>query len=138
MEIIALDIGTKRIGVARADSVARIPQALPLISVDGTEFYKIEQIIHELDSEIVIAGLPRSMSGQETKESERIRERITKLSEQLDKEIIFQDETLTSVGAQKIIEDSSNLFKKKNKDSLAAAIILQDYLKESFKDGTKE
>src|SRR4051812_16581981 len=65
-QILALDVGTRRIGVARADSVSRIAFPLTTIDVDGDELKKISQLITENDPMVLVVGYPRNQSGEPT------------------------------------------------------------------------
>lgn len=125
--IIALDIGEKRIGVARVSLSAKIPEVLEFIKVDGTEFKKIDELAIEQGAEIIVVGLPRNLDGEETQQSQTARESVEKMRKKMDYEFIFQDESLTTVKATDLI-NQDDAFEYKDKDSIAAAIILKDYL----------
>jgi putative Holliday junction resolvase len=127
-EIIALDVGSKRIGVARANSIARIPEALETVLVDGEEISRIEQIADGLSAKKIVIGLPRNQSGDETLQSQYVRDFAQKL-ERFD--IIWQDESLTSVSAEASLQQSGKNYSKADVDALAAAQILMDYLNQS-------
>lgn len=124
--ILALDVGTKRIGVAMAD--VTVPIAIPLetVEVDGSELEKIAKIIKDKSAEKVVVGYPRNQSGDATDQ--------TKVSEVFGKrvmayvDIVFQDESLTSVMAEERLKRSGKPYQKGDIDALAAAIILQDSL----------
>ena len=129
MKIIGLDVGTKRIGVARADSSVRIAVPQCTISVDGTEFEQISRISRVYDAECFVIGLPRNSEGVETEQSRYSRDFAKKLKKTLPKaKICFQDESLTSVEAEKNLKNRKKGFKKGDIDAEAAAIILQDFL----------
>ncbi len=124
-EVLALDVGGKRIGVARANTVARIPEPLATILVDGTEVEQITELAKAHDVTKLVVGLPRNQSGDETAQSQLVRDFAAKLE---GFEIIWQDESLTSVNAEEILQQSGKKFSKTDVDSLAAAQILNDYL----------
>ena len=68
----ALDVGTKRIGIAVADSAIKI--AIPLITIDNDEtqesaIKQIIQLISKEEIDILVVGLPRNQSGEETPQS---------------------------------------------------------------------
>ena len=140
MKIIGLDVGTKRIGVARADSVTRIAVPSGFISVDGTEWTEIAKLAKLYSTNWFVLGLPRSNEGNETKQSLYVREFSKKLLQNLpDAKIRFQDESLTSVEAEERLKSHKKTYEKGEIDAEAATIILQDFL-ESFnkKDLNKE
>ena len=124
--LLAVDVGTKRIGVAVAD--VAVPIAIPLttLDVDGTELEKLASIIKEKSVDKVIIGYPRNQSGDATDQtgvSEAFGKRVMSHAD-----IVFQDESLTSVMAEERLKRSGKPYEKGDIDALAAAIILQDYL----------
>ncbi len=131
MKLIALDVGSKRIGVAKADSSVRIAIPYSAVEVDGTEFKKIASLARAWDINSFVIGLPRNSHGEETEQSRYVR----KFAQQLKREIegarvCFQDESLTSVEAEKRLKNRKKGYKKGDIDSEAAAIILQDFLEQ--------
>ncbi len=124
-ELIALDVGEKRIGVARANTIAKLAEPLTTINVDGSEVEQINDICEKHDAKKLVIGLPRNQSGEETKQSELVRDFAEHLKEY---EIIWQDESLTSVSAEEKLRQSRKKFEKSDIDSLAATQILSDYL----------
>ena len=69
MKIISLDVGEKRIGVAKADSVIRIAIPIGFIDVDGSEWQEISRIAKLNNTNFFVLGLPRSNEGNETAQS---------------------------------------------------------------------
>lgn len=135
MKIIGLDIGTKRIGVARADSDTRIAIPSGYIDVDDSKWDKIEKIAKLYNTSWFVLGLPRSNEGNETKQSLYVRQFAKELLQRIpDAKIRFQDESLTSVVAEERLQSRKKTFQKGEIDSEAAAIILQDFL-ESLNNG---
>ncbi len=131
MKLIALDVGTKRIGVAKADSKVRIAIPYNAIEVNGEEFQKISSLARAWDIDNFVLGLPRSNEGNETKQSAYVRKFAKELKRQIpEAKICFQDESLTSVEAEKRLKGRKKSTKKGDIDSEAAAIILQDFLEE--------
>jgi len=127
-DILALDLGTKRIGVARADATSRLPEPLDAILVDGREFSVVKDLLAQHKVDILIIGKPRNSKGSETKESDRVTEVADKLSQAIgDVEVIMQDESLTSLNAEELMIKCKD-YNNASKDSMAACIILQDYL----------
>lgn len=136
MKLIALDVGTKRIGVAKADSNVRIAVPYSAIEVDGEEFQKIASLARAWDINSFVLGLPRNASGEETEQSRYVRHFAKQLKESLpDAKICFQDESLTSVEAEKRLKGRKKGYKKGDIDSEAATIILQDFLEEHMGKG---
>ena len=130
---LALDVGERRIGLAMADSQVKI--AVPFGWRENSE--KIIQEITELvlrhDIDVIVVGYPRNQSGEPTKQTEFVEDFVKQLADiELDTEIVFQDESLTSVQAEQRL---GNKIKDKGEiDAEAASIILQDFLEEKYEN----
>lgn len=125
--LVGLDVGEVRIGVALASTDVRIAVPFDTIEVDGTEIEKIAKIVIDENADTIVVGYPRNQSGDSTKQTEFV-EQFAKGLEDFDAEIVFQDESLTSVLAEERLSKQRRSFTKGDIDSEAAAIILQDYL----------
>lgn len=130
--ILALDVGDRRVGVALADSQIKI--AVPYGYLDQGD-YIIQQITelmidHSID--IVVVGYPRNQSGEATKQTESVEQFAKQLAEiDIDAELVFQDESLTSVEAERRL---GRVKDKGEIDAEAASIILQDFLEQNYAD----
>ena len=132
MKIIALDIGTVRIGIATSDIMEIIASAYESYrrkNLDSDVNY-IAQLVTNLDAGLVVIGLPLKMDGTEGQSVEMAKSFGDELAKIINVPICYQDERLSTVTAQKIlIESGMRREKRKDKvDSLAATIILQTYL----------
>ena len=124
--ILALDLGEKRIGLARASMAARLPEPLPLLGNDENFVARLKALIEEYSVDTLVIGLPRNGSGQETAQSSWARQFAESvLRPNFSGDIVFQDETLSSVAAESY---DSSLIAKFGLDSLAALEIMKDYL----------
>ncbi len=138
MRVLALDVGTRRIGVAFADTSVRIAIPREMIPVDGNELANIAKSLRLEKAEVLVCGFPRNSKGEATKQTELVQEFVEKLKDYLVEkgqnlpEIRFQDESLTSVMAETQLSQKKELTRKDRVngivDSEAAAIILQDFL----------
>lgn len=129
MRILSLDVGEKRIGVARADSNTRIAVPIGFINVDGSEWQEIARLARLNNTNLFILGLPRSNEGNETAQSRYVRNFAKALSDKIPgAKIKFQDESLTSVEAENRLKVKKKKYIKGDIDAEAAAIILQDFL----------
>ncbi len=131
--ILALDVGGRRIGVARANTIARLPGPLTTLINDQSIFDKLAKIIQEEQVVSIVVGLPRGMNGQETKQTVHTRQFIEGLKRHFSIPVYSQDEALTS---QKAEQEILTHPKKQNMgmiDALAATFILEDYLRQSNK-----
>ena len=126
--ILALDVGGKRIGVARANSFVKIPQALDAIAVNGDEITAILDLVNTHEIDTIVVGWPRNMSGKETKQTEITAGFVKKLK-QANLKVKLQDESLTSVEAEERLKQIKKNYDKSEIDSQAAKIILEDYLR---------
>lgn len=126
--LLALDVGEKRIGVAIADSIGRLAAPLTTLEVDGTEVIRLQRLLlgHEITH--LVVGLPRNMQGEETAQSQLIRQFVKLRLQALGLPISFQDESLTSVAAETALTGRKRGFTKADIDAHAATLILQDYL----------
>jgi putative Holliday junction resolvase len=125
--IIALDIGEQRIGIARAHTIARLPE--PLVTLQNDKFKtELTKLIEAENVERVVVGLPRSMSGRDTAQTEYVRNFIDQL--QLTVPVAFQDESVTSIKAEEYLRLHKKEYTKGDIDAAAATLILQDYLEE--------
>lgn len=132
MRVIGLDLGDKTIGVAVSDPSGLIAQGIRTIKRKNIK-YDIDEIIKIIDeykAEKIIVGLPKNMNGTMGSSSQKVIEFSEKVKKRIDIEIIFQDERLTTVSAQRILieADLSREKRKKVVDTVAATYILQTYL----------
>ena len=119
---IGLDVGAKRIGVARGNDIARLATPMAILPVDGQEIEAIGKIAASEGAKDIVVGLPRGLDLRETAQTEATREFAQRL-EPLCLELHWQDEAGTSKQAE---QESDG--KGKHLDDKAAAIILQDFL----------
>ena len=132
--LMALDVGTRRIGVALADSTVKISIPFTTIEVDdesSSEIEQINEIIIREEIDTLVIGLPRNQSGEETAQSSYTKKKYKNFELSVDK-IEFQDESLTSVQAENLLKSYKKPYSKGDIDMTAASIILQDYLEENF------
>ena len=129
MRIIGLDVGTKRIGVAKADTSVRIAIPNGYVLVNGQEIPEILRIARLNDTNFFVVGLPRSNDGNETAQSAYARKFADTLAASIPgARIYFQDESLTSVVAEERLKKRKKNFEKGEIDAEAASIILQDFI----------
>ena len=124
---LALDVGEKRIGVAMADAAVKIAVPIETIGVDGSELEAIAKYIAREEADVVVVGYPRNQSGDPTAQTSYVEEFVKKI-EVFAPNIVFQDESLTSVMAENRLKELGKPYSKADIDAHAAAIILQDYL----------
>ncbi len=131
ISLVALDVGDKRIGIAHADTSVRLAVAYSTIDVDDFILERIREVVAELEPKVIVVGLPRNQSGHTTPQTKKVRDFAKKLAI-FNIEIAFQDESLTSVLAEKYLKSLGKPYARAEIDSHAAAIILGDYLESHF------
>ena len=132
MRILALDHGTKRIGVAVSDETKTIAQPLEYIPAEPFADFlaRLRQLVREKEIEQILVGLPRNMDGSYGPAAQKVEAFVAVLRGAITVPIKMWDERLTSAQANKIlIQAKVRRDKRKEKvDKMAAAILLQSYL----------
>jgi putative holliday junction resolvase len=132
MRILALDHGTKRIGVAVSDETKTIAQPLEYIPAEPFADFlaRLKKVLVEKEIDLVLVGLPRNMDGSYGPAAQKVETFVGVLKAAITIPIKTWDERLTSSQAHKIlIQGNVRREKRKEKvDKLAAAILLQSYL----------
>ncbi len=127
--IVSLDVGEKRVGVAMANTLARLASPLTTL-LRGDDFW--EQLQHILQREAVthlVVGLPRNLSGVETAQTLATRHFADELRTRFAMPVTLQDEALTSRQAESELRRRGKPYEKGDIDALAATYILEDYLR---------
>jgi len=128
----ALDVGDKRIGVAVSDALRLTAQ--PIGTVErrslAADCASIQLMLEPYDVEKVIAGLPLNPRGQEGEQADRVRHFCTRFISETGREVVFQDERLTTAeGDRMLIESGMRRNRRRQvRDRIAAALILQAWL----------
>ncbi len=126
MSYLAIDYGTKRVGVA----VSRGSLAVPLVVLPNQEnlFSELERIIAEEKAQKVIVGLSESEMAIKTKNF------VLELKKRTDIPVIFIDETLSSQEVEQRLRQAGIKQKVRNGpiDHFAAALILEDWLEQNY------
>ncbi|MCI6157391.1 MAG: Holliday junction resolvase RuvX [Peptoniphilaceae bacterium] len=127
-----LDLGTRTIGVAVSDPTQQIAQAVTTIrrSSFRDDLAKLRAIIEEYDVNIVVIGLPKHMNNDEGASAQRARSFGVELRKATGLEIDYQDERLSTVTAEQVLQQSGvrRENRKKYIDRIAATVILQAWL----------
>ena len=132
MRILALDHGTKRIGVAVSDETQTIAQPLEYIAAEPFADFlvRLKTILAGKQVDLVLIGMPRNMDGSYGPAAQKVETFVTVLKNAITIPIKLWDERLTSTMANRIlIQGNVRRNKRKEKvDKMAAAILLQSYL----------
>ncbi|MGC9942413.1 MAG: Holliday junction resolvase RuvX [Verrucomicrobiota bacterium] len=132
MRILALDHGTKRIGVAVSDETKTIAQPLEYILADPPADFRerLEKILLEKEIDLILIGMPRNMDGSYGPAAQKVQAFVGDLKAVTTLPIKLWDERLTSAMANRaLIQGHVRRDQRKEKvDKMAAAILLQSYL----------
>lgn len=132
MKVLALDIGTVRIGVATSDIMEIIASSYEVYrrKDDQADVEHFVKLVSDLNVGEIIIGLPLKLDGTEGTSVQMAKEFGEKLSKRVSVPIIYEDERLSTVSAQRILIESG-MRREKRKDTVdgvAATFILQTYL----------
>jgi putative Holliday junction resolvase len=133
MRVMAIDYGTRAIGVAISDELQITSRPLLTLRRGKGQWRPLEQIcrlVLEHEIGLLLVGLPLRMDGTRGDAARRVEEVINSLRKRLSLPVVAVDERLTSREADAILrEHGAGLRERRERsDELAAAIILQQYL----------
>src|ERR1700722_18365534 len=132
MRILAIDHGTKRIGLAISDELGIIAQPLEFVLAEPFNKFleRLKEIIQSKQVELLLVGMPRNMDGSYGPAALKVEEFVAVLKGAVAIPIKLWDERLTSAQANRyLIQANVRRDKRKEKvDKTAAAILLQSYL----------
>lgn len=139
MRILGLDVGTKTVGVAVSDPLGVIATGVTTIDRVGIrkDTGKVIDYIREYDCDTVVIGLPLSLDGEDSVQTQKVRDFRTMLENKLRSsgplskvKIEWQDERYSTVEAEEVLIEAnmSREDRKKIIDRQAAIVILQRYL----------
>lgn len=130
--VLALDLGTRRIGLAVSDELGFTAQGLPTLLRRNirADLDALSQLASERNVDRILLGDPRRMNGEAGRQSEWVREFAMRLEKRLGLPIEFWDERLTSREAERTLRGSGIAHQERKAaiDRLSAVILLQSYL----------
>ncbi len=129
--VLALDVGSARIGVAVASLSARLPQPLTTLPNNDDVFDRLEAIVKDEGVTVLVVGLPRGLEGQSTGQTKDTTAFTEQLKSRFSLPVHLQDEALTSQQATAELEARGKDYKREDVDALAAVYILGDWLGEN-------
>lgn len=133
MRYLALDLGTKTLGIAVSDKTNSLSSSLGTIKYNKYEdlIKEIQNLLTKYDIDKIILGFPKNMNNTVGEAAERTLKFKEVLENNFDNEIILIDERLSTVEAENILltNDMSRMKRKKIIDGVAAMIILDTYLR---------
>ena len=126
-QLVGIDYGTKRIGVAVSDLMQMTATPLKIVS----SMDELKKLLADRTVGGFVIGLPRQMNGEEGEQAKVTRAWAQKLEKQYSLPILFWDERLSSAAVSRIFVEQADLSRKRQKqvmDKVAAAYILQGAL----------
>jgi putative Holliday junction resolvase len=132
VRILALDVGTKRIGLAVSDPLGLTAQGLGVLDRKDwdRDLVRLQEIAHPYRVQEILVGLPRHMDGRPGEQVEEILALARALAEALGAQVVTWDERLSTVEAERLLiqADLSRKRRRRVVDQVAASLILQAYL----------
>ncbi len=132
MVIISVDLGKARTGLAISDATGFLASPLDMIEEKSPTklLEKVAQIVQSEKAQLVVVGLPKNMDGSEGESAQNARAFAQSLSEKTGVKTVMQDERGTTITAHGYLSqrDVKGKKRKAKVDTVAAAIILQNYL----------
>ncbi len=126
--ILGLDIGSVRIGVAKSLWPDGIPTKVSVLPNDDRFKDNLKELIDELNAKFIVAGLPRSLNGNETEQTRLITKFVDDLKQTINVPIYLQDEAATSIKAEEELKANNKDYSKADIDALSAVYILEDFI----------
>lgn len=132
-DIVGLDYGAKRIGVARISPVAKIGEPLSVVDATSeTVFDQISEIAAQHDAQAFVVGLPRGLDGQETQQTKECHQFAQKLAgSKVALPVYCVDEAGSSKAAEQRIADTGV---DAPLDAVAAAVFVEDFVSHRDKE----
>jgi putative Holliday junction resolvase len=130
--ILAIDFGTKRMGLAVSDALGMTAQGLPTLQRTriADDLERLRSLAEEYSVEKVLVGNPIGHSGGPTAIAQLVAEFAEKLRRRLPCPVELRDERLTSVEANRTLREAGLSIAKRRRsvDRVAAVLLLQSYL----------
>lgn len=133
---VAVDLGTRRIGVAVSDGHASLAFPRPFIGRRGdrdVEHRAIEEVVDEVGADVVVVGLPLSLDGRPGPAARTVLEEVAALEERLAAKgvrVETFDERFTTVSAHRTLASVGrrSAQRRRSVDSASATVLLQAWL----------
>ena len=129
--VVALDIGSVRIGVAVTDPLGLFAQGIAVWKAHGGWRAQFEECLKRYEPDRVVVGMPRRTDGTYGPEAERIHALVDELRTAYPQQLFetWDERYTTTIAQRALIEgDVSRRKRKERVDKIAAALILQNWL----------
>ena len=133
MRALGLDLGSKRIGVAVSDRSGTIASPLTVLARGRsrrTDHERIAALVREEEAEVIVVGMPQSLSGGQGPAARAATAEIAALASVVEVPVETYDERFTTVTANRALAESGvrGPARRQVVDKVAAAVILQSWL----------
>ena len=132
MIYLGLDLGSKTLGLSISDRTATIASSLDVLRYNTEDelISKLKEVVDKYKVDAFVLGNPKNLNGTLSDRSKITLEFRDKLISKFNKEVIMQDERLSTVEAERMLINNNTKRKNRKKviDKIAATIILQAYL----------
>ena len=132
MQVLALDVGDRNIGVALSDPTGLLASPLTVIERTGgkRDFQRVLDLVRDREAELVVVGMPVSLDGVPREQAMATQAFSDELTRRCPVPVVTWDERLTTVEAERRMREAgaSARKRKRARDSAAAAVLLQAYL----------
>ena len=131
MRVMALDVGEKTVGIALSDELGITVSPRETLRRDGSELDRLAGIVTQDAVGEIVVGLPISLNGTLGPSAQKVLELVAQLRERFSIPVVTWDERLTTAEAEKILisADTRRARRRKVNDQVAAALILENYLR---------
>lgn len=132
MRILAIDYGSKRVGIALSDEMRMLATPQPFITAEPENLLMqgIQKIVQSQNVSEIVIGFPKNMDGTLGESAQRVKVFAEKLEKITSMKVKRLDERLTTVQASRQLREAGHKAKDQREkiDSASAAILLQGYL----------
>lgn len=140
MRVLGIDYGTKRIGVAIGDTDTKMAVPFAVVEELGIrnpsnsagrqelEIARIARIVKDEDVELIVVGMPTNVDGSQSEVGMKVDKFVRELKNKIKVEIKIQDERFSTKQIEQVTKEYGYAKKGIDKDSAAAALILQGWL----------
>ncbi|HET6498723.1 MAG TPA: Holliday junction resolvase RuvX [Coriobacteriia bacterium] len=129
MRVLALDIGSRRIGVAMSDADGTVASPLMVLDAGAYAPRRVGELVAEHGVGLVVVGLPLTLGGEEGPQAAAVRRSAAEIAGHIGVPITYYDERLTSAEAHKAMAPGVSSRERRGLvDKVAAAMLLQAFL----------
>jgi putative holliday junction resolvase len=132
VRILAIDYGSRRMGLAVTDPLGITAQGLETLERKNkrSDFARLERLFREYQIAEIVVGNPLRMSGEQGRQAQKVAEFVEELGKRFEGPVHLWDERLTSAEANRLLREMDLSIEKRAQavDRMAATLILQSFL----------